>query len=161
MTGKVQYIFIVGVMFLVSQLTLRLNSSVLQAKVLGTENESVLAATSFAQAFLHEVTARHFDERVIGKKITTVDSLTVPASLGPETGETYSTFDDIDDFNGYVRTAINDRLGTDTLRVAVSYTNKTSVGTTSSARTFMKSIAVTISGPYLPKTITMRTVVSY
>jgi len=161
MLGKVQYILIAGVMFLVSQMSLTVNSRILQMKSLSTENESILAATSFAQSFLREVASRKYDERAIGKKITREDSLTAVASLGPDYGEGYSTFDDIDDFNGYTRSITNDRLGTFNMSVDVSYANKASLGTTSSLRTFMKNVTVTISGPYLPKDIVMKTVVSY
>jgi hypothetical protein len=161
MLGKVQYTLIAGVMFLVSQMSLTVNSRILQMKGLSTENESILAATSFAQSFLREVAARKFDERAIGKKVTSIDSLTVPEACGPDYGEGYSTFDDIDDFNGYTRSISNDRLGTYNMTVAVHYTNKASLGSVSLQRTFMKAVTVTISGPYLPKTIVMKSVVSY
>ena len=161
MVGRVQYILIAGVMFLISQMSLTVNSRILQAKGLSTENESILAATSFAQSFLREVAAKKFDERAIGKKVTSVDSLTAAVSFGPDYGEGYATFDDIDDFNGYTRSISNDRLGDFNMAVVVNYVNKGSLETTSFVRTFMKSVTVTISGPYLPKNIVMKTVVAY
>jgi len=161
MVGKVQYILIAGVMFLVSQMSLTVNSRILQAKGLSTENESILAATSCAQSFLREVVAKKFDEGAIGKKVTSVDTLTALMSLGPDLGETYATFDDVDDFNGYTRTVSNDRLGNFSMSVAVNYTSKSPLGSTSSVRTFMKGVTVTVSSPYLPKALEMKTVVSY
>ena len=162
MVGRVQYILIAGAMAMLSHLSLTVNSSILATSDLSNQNEAVLGATSIAQSVLREVAAKKFDEKTIGKSVSSVDSLTAVGSLGPESGETYANFDDVDDFNGYVRTATTDRLGNFNVAVAVSYTDKTTPGGVSSARTFMKAITVTVSGnPSLQQNVVMKTIVSY
>ncbi len=170
MTGRVQFILIAGAMALLSQLSLTVNSSIYATSDVSYENEAVLAATSIAQSILREAAAKNFDEKSIGKKVTSTDSLTAVCSLGPETGEVYPAFDDVDDYKGYVGTRATDRLGSFNVSVDVRYTNKGTFGAVSSTRTFMKLITVTVSGnPYLTThenpsihhDVVMQTVVSY
>jgi hypothetical protein len=162
MTGRVQYMLIIGAMLILSQLSLTVNNSVLGMQDISYENEAVLAGTSLAQSTLRLICSKAFDQKVIGKKITSPDSLTT--TLGPEAGETYATYNDVDDYNGVVRTDTTGRLGAFTVRVNVNYTTKALLGGVSASKTFMKAVTVTVSGnPYLKNTsnIVMRSIVAY
>jgi hypothetical protein len=134
----------------------------LQTKDVSYQNEAIMGATAIAQSTLREVAAKKFDQKSIGKKITTVDSLSAVGSLGPESGEAYPAFNDVDDYDGYIRTVSTDRLGDYTVAVNVHYTRKDSLGALSGVRSFMKSIDVTVSGnPHLATDLKMNTIVSY
>ena len=157
-----QYILIAGAMLILSQISLNVRSSMLQTKDVSYQNEAILGATAIAQSILREAASKKFDEKSIGARITSPDSLTSVGSLGPDFGESYSTFDDVDDYNGYATTISTGRLGDYSVAVAVHYTVKDSLGAPSGIRSFMKSIDVTVSGnPYLTTDLKMNTIVSY
>jgi len=149
---------------LLSQLALSVSGFILGMQDLSYDNEANLAATSLAQSVLREVAAKNFDELTINKKVVSTDSLTTVASLGPDLGETYPAFDDLDDFNGHTRTIATDRLGDFTVNVTVNYTTSALLGAPSGTRTFLKAAIVTIYGnPYLAQNqnVVMNTIVSY
>src|SRR5436309_7529303 len=162
MVGRVQYILIAGAMCLLSHLSLTVNASILGTNDLSYENEAILAGTSIGQSVLREVAAKNFDERTVVKGVTSTDSLTSVAYLGPEAGEVYPAFDDVDDYKGHTRTVATDRLGNFGVSVVVSYAKKAPLGAVSLTPTFMKAITVTVSGnAYLHHDIVMATIVAY
>lgn len=126
------------------------------------DNEAVLTALNIAESVLHEVAAKSFDENVIGKSVSSPDSLTSPMALGPDYGESFPSFDDIDDYNGHVRTANSGRLGNFTVTVNVCYTTRALAGNCSSSRTFLKKVGVTVSGnPKLSNSVSAASIVAY
>ncbi len=57
-----------------------------------SRSENIADATFYAQELMEEVKSKGFDENITPPWTKT---------LGPDSGETYPNFDDIDDFNGY------------------------------------------------------------
>jgi len=162
MTPRVQMMLIAGAMMILAQVSMTISSSVMDSGDLSVENEAIIAGASVAQSVLREVTSKKFDQKVIGKKIGTPDSLTLVNKLGPETGEVYPNFNDVDDYQGHTRTVATDRLGNFTASVAVHYTSPALRGQVSSVRTFMKTVTVTVSGnTYLANPIVLNSLVSY
>ena len=160
--GRVQFMMIIGAMMLLSQMTLTIKGSILGMQDVSYESEAILAATSIARSVLREAAAKNFDERSIGKGVTTTDSLTLPGYLGYDLGETYPAFDDVDDFNGHTRTVTTDRMGDFTVNVTVNYTTAALLGMPSFGSTFMKAISVDVSGnSYLSHNVSMSTIVAY
>lgn len=153
---------IIGAMMLLSQMALTIKGSILGMQDVSYGNEAILAATSIARSVLRESAAKNFDERTIGKGVTTTDSLTLPVFLGYEAGETYPAYDDVDDFNGHTRTVTTDRMGDFTVNVTVNYTTAALLGMPSFGSTFMKAISVDVSGnQYLTHNVSMSTIVAY
>lgn len=162
MSMKSQIILIVGVIMLLAQVSMNVNGSVLNSKDFSYENEALIAASSFAQSMIRQISNRKFDEKVIAKGVTSTDSLTAPEYLGSDFGETEATFDDVDDYHGLSRTLTNGRLGNFAMNVSVSYTSPASPGTVSATRTFLKRVQVTVSGNrYLKNNVVMSSIVSY
>jgi len=161
MSARVQYILIIGALLLLSQLSLSVSGFIIGMQDLSYDNEAILAATSLAQSVLHNVTAKNFDEVTTTKKLLSADSLTYPETLGPDPGETYATFDDVDDYNGYSDSLATDRLGGFEFAVTVNYA--TLVGAPSPTRTFLKAVSITVGGRYLTQNenIVLNTIVSY
>ncbi len=162
MVGKAQFILILGAMLILSQLSLTVNASMMNMKDVSYGNEAILAGTTLAQSVLRDIASKNFDERTIGRKVAKTDTLTTPMSLGPEVGEAYPNFNDVDDYDQHVRTESNARLGNFTVAVRVWYTSRALLGGASPSATFMKAVTVTVSGNrYLPKSIVASTIISY
>jgi prepilin-type N-terminal cleavage/methylation domain-containing protein len=55
--------------------------------------EAITQATFYAEQLMEEISSKRFDENTIAPW---------SSSLGPEAGESYPNYDDVDDFNGYL-----------------------------------------------------------
>lgn len=125
-------------------------------------NEALLTGTGLAQSLIDEITTKSFDERTIGKVVTTPDSLTPINLLGPDVGENdFSKFDDIDDYNGHQRTDNLPRLGNFISNVTVYYVNINNPDIVSNTRTFAKKIDVFVRNNFITDTIKMYRVITY
>lgn len=152
---------VTGAVVLLAALVLNVNRSLLKSTDQTIEAEAIIAATSVAQQVIDLVSSKAFDEATIDTVIENVSDLTSPTYLGPDGTETASTFDDIDDYNGFLGVISTPRMGNDTARVTVRYVNPASPGTTSNVRTRMKKIEVRVISPYLPDTLKMYYYSSY
>ena len=77
----------------------------------GKKTEQLQAATYLSQELLEEVRMRKWDEKTTSTTRLHIDNPS--ATLGPDAGETSTdktTFDDIDDFNGWTETPARDPL---------------------------------------------------
>ncbi len=145
------------------------------------ENEYTVAAYGLAQSIIDEAKLKAYDEQTIGVNIADTSGLTNVGSLGkdsnsekmngsatnPDSPDTLTAaspfsvsnpgfrssvkFDDVDDYNGYVRVMNKSRaLEGDTVRVTVVYADVNSPNSTvTTNRTFCKKMAVTVTGKYL------------
>ncbi len=98
----------VGALLIVITLTLNQQRSIflIQRNAYLRELESV--AADFAKKQLHDVTEGvAFDEARIGMAalLTTTSDLTHQGSFGPDAGEVFASFDDVDDFHAYADTS--------------------------------------------------------
>ena len=87
-------------MMILSLVALRFNSSVLSTMSIEVQNKVYLTAFSLADDMIEEIKGKAFDEATI-QFPTATGNLTLPGNLGPETGEVYPYYDDVDDYNGY------------------------------------------------------------
>ncbi len=141
-----------------SLITLSVNNTILASNDSLLESEAILNALSVAQSMLDEIAKKEFDEKIIGKRAFYVDSLTLPSMLGPESGEVYQDFDDIDDFNYFqasnAKQVVTPRMGMFSVVDSIYYIPDPSTtgydfdcpqpyGT----RTFYKKIVVEVSHP--------------
>lgn len=125
-------------------------------------NEAILTGTAISQSMIDEIVQKSFDEKVLSSTISTPDSLTPVNLLGPDLGEAdITTFDDIDDYNGYKRVDSLQRLGNFKVQVKVYYVNPNSPDQKSLSRTFAKKIEVTVNNNFVANTIKMYRVVTY
>jgi hypothetical protein len=98
-------------------------------------------AISLAQSMIEEVWTKTFDEKLVTGTSQTV--WTAVNKLGPETGESYSTWDDIDDYNGYTK---DTTWGASpfTVSVTVSYANPKIANFTTAGITYYKIVRVSV-----------------
>jgi hypothetical protein len=159
---SIQTLLVIGGMAILANLNLLVNGTIILSQESTFDNEAILTANGLAQSMLRSVTARAFDEKTIAREVTSPDSLTLPAALGPEAGEVSANYDDIDDYDGYVETINTARLGSFTVSVVVDYTTAALGGNPSLVPTFFKRVQVTVSGnKYLKQNVVLKTVVAY
>ncbi|MEX1277261.1 MAG: hypothetical protein WEE20_15090 [Bacteroidota bacterium] len=166
-----QMMLVVGAFTMLSILALSFNRTMFNSMTLGLEMEATLNAISIASSMVDEIMSKDFDEEVTGgRRAYDFTDVTLPANLGPDTGESISgtdssywngsaftdfasklTFNDIDDYNGYTRRVRDPRLGIFTVLDSVHYCDETTPSTTLGTRTFFKQVTVYVSHPNLPK----------
>jgi hypothetical protein len=150
-----QQLLVLGAIVLLSIFILRVytteNSNIKNT----VTNSAIIKATGIAQTLLEQIQTEAFDEKTVSKSVSTPDSLTLPSLLKIDAGETANkptTFDDIDDYNGYTEI---DTIGvTDIFNVKVNVSYCTSIkdpnpGSPSSVRTFSKRVDISVYNKYL------------
>ena len=151
-------ITIIGAMVLFSLLAYSTNRAILNSTDRNLDIEYLNAAVSVTQSIISEIKAKAFDEKTVN---STVTGNSFSVILGPDGGETYPNFDDIDDYNGYVFNNINTKYaGTFNSSVKVIYVDPTSL-VTSSVPTKTKKITVSTYSNNLPDTIKINYYSSY
>jgi hypothetical protein len=156
-----QILLVLGSMILLSLLTISVNNLIINHTIETYESESIIAKTSLAQAMLQEISLKEFDDKTIGATVDTASSLTPVAQLGKEAGETYSTFDDMDDYKDFTRldTLVN---GVFRSTVDVYYVTQSNLTTASVSPTFYKMISVTVNDLNNSSTpMTLSNIISY
>ncbi len=161
-----QTMLVIAAFALLSTLTLAINATMITTATMGLEMEASLNALSVAQSMLDEILMKDFDEKTTNNhRVFTYDGMTAVSALGPDLGEaisgvdssrtgdfqSVSKFDDVDDYNGYVRMAWNSRLGWFTVRDSVVYVNELDPNTVSSTRTWEKRLTVQVTNYSMPK----------
>ena len=158
-----QMIMVIGAFMLLSLLTVSVNQSLINKTSSTYETESVIAATTMAQALLQEVILRDFDENTRNYAIVaTPAGLTTVAHLGKD-GETYPNFDDLDDYKGFLRYDTI-KVGIFKSNVYVVYSGNGSITDSSTVPTFYKKVTVSVVNKDSTKMwtpISLSTVITY
>ena len=150
-----------ALLFLTILILLFYQASTEQTSV-SVENEAILAGSGIAQSLMAEIQKRSYDENTVTKYTDSIDSLTLPSSLGTDAGEVFLTqFDDVDDFNNYNIVDLSTRLGDYSLSVSVDYVGIMNPNNISFTRTFCKRIEVSVESVYLPDTLKLYHVIGY
>ncbi len=111
--------------------------------------EVVSTATFLGEELMEEIKGKGFDENPA--------SPTDPGSLGPEAGETRSTYNDVDDYDGLVETPSG--FSGYSRSVTVFYVASGALDTNAGAITNFKRIQVTVTNSQIPN-VAMATLVS-
>ena len=161
MNGNQMMLSIAAMIFL-SMLIINVHSSTTDKLIILYSNESVIEATGIVQAMFEEIQTKAFDEETTSEAATERSMLTQVDALGKETGEVYyNDFDDIDDYNNYTVTDSANVMGSFNLAVLVSYVDETAPYNSSSKRTYIKRVVISISNESLPTTLTFKKLMSY
>lgn len=152
----------IGAMILLSTLILRVNNN------FGTNTTSVynskfaILAASIGNSIIEEASGKAFDNKTVNAPAKKLSDLTLPGKLGPESGETYPDFNDIDDYNGYTKTDSTMPSAVFKTVCSVVYVNPDSPDVTSkNARTWTKKISVTVTSPSMTDTVRLSSLYSY
>lgn len=116
-------------------------------------------AISVVQQYIGEAKTKAFDEKTIVGHPGSLPS-GFSATLGPESGEVYPHFDDVDDFNGYT-TTLTTNVGTMAITISVGYVNEANLDAVVGTPTYYKKIRVTAQSNYLSSPVQADYVVAY
>ncbi|SRR5690606_10858471 len=148
-----QMMLVIGGIALFSMLLINVHKSVLNSEEQQISAEYISIATTVAQDMLEEVSNKNFDEATLNNADYDASLITAPASLGPETGESLTTYDDVDDYNSYTRTVSTLRGGDFSVKVTVNYVDDDDYENDLSVKSRTKKIDVAVYNPYLPDTL--------
>lgn len=152
--GSIQSLLAIGAVVLFALVSIRFNSSVLQNLTVEVENKVYLTAFSLADDLIEEIKQKAFDEETVEWRSITTTELTPVGSFGPsiDAGETNdpATWDDIDDYHGYLKAVSLPHAEGYTVTCAVDYADPNNPDDSSNGvKTFFKRVTVTADSPYL------------
>jgi len=157
-----QMMLSIGAMIFLSMLILNVHSSTTDKLIILYSNEAVIEATGIVQAVFEEIQTKAFDENTISDAAKERNLLTPVGSLGKDSSEVvYTDFDDIDDYSGLSITDSANVMGKFDLAVLVYYVDETSPYDSSSTRTYIKRVDISITNESLPTTLTFKKLISY
>ena len=136
-------------MVLLSVLILRVNNMFLQTNTTLYTTKFEVLGYSLAQSMIQEIEGFPFDQNSISTAIADSNSFTT--TLGPESGETFATFNDMDDYNNYTRTdTVPDHNGiVFNIKCKVEYVLPTTPDVATASKTWHKRITVFVTSPYM------------
>ena len=143
----------IAAMILLAIISLRFNSAVTETSNAETNNKVYLTAFSLADNLIEEIKSKSFDQTTVNFPTTNPASLTPSDSLGPDSGEVYPYYNDIDDYNGFQDTITAPYFETYYVSCSVQYVSANDPDEVSSTQTFYKKVTVTISSPYLDHSV--------
>lgn len=138
-----------GAMLLVSLTSLRFNSALLQNSTVEIENKVYLTAFSLADDVIEEMKNKSFDNSTVKFPTVALSNLTASGNLGPEAGETAATFNDIDDYNNFVRAINAPHAENYTVTCKVFYVDGNNPDNIITTQSFYKKALITVSSPYM------------
>jgi hypothetical protein len=143
--GTGQVMMTIFAMVLLSFLILRVNNSFLQTNTTLYTTKFDVLAFSLAQSMIQEIESENFDEATVTAIVSNTTSLS--ATLGPESGETFATFDDIDDFNNYTRSVTKLPSAVFNIKCLVNYVTSAAPDVATSTKTWNKRITIYVTSP--------------
>lgn len=161
MSGS-QLLLVIGGLVLFSLLAVNVNKSIANSDIQTRNSEYVSTATSIGQSVINKINTKSFDQGTIGNPVFNANLLTAANALGPETGETPATYNDVDDYNNFTEADTTPRAGVFNILVAVNYVddnNPNTILTNTTSRT--KRIQVAISNQFMKDTLYMYSYKSY
>ncbi len=162
--GSSNMVMIIGAIVLFGIFLTSSNKLMIANTEIASQNEYYIAALAIAQSVIDEAKTKAFDQNTVAGPIGSPSSLTVKGLLGPDgvtesvpnpdtltsTGyKSMTKFNDIDDYNGYMRLVNTPRSEGDTVRVTVGYASETSPDSSKSTQTFCKVMTVTVRSRYI------------
>jgi hypothetical protein len=157
------------------QMLLTILSTMLLGKIILTINQTTLlagqtkdmaeyriTATSLGTSMLEQTNGLSFDQITTVMDVVNASSLTAANALGPEASDTAAMYNDIDDFNNYMKMDTVANSAIFKTRVKVDYV-QVAGGTiaTSTTKTWSKRVKVYVSSTFLEDTLVFQSIYSY
>jgi hypothetical protein len=144
-----QMFLVIGGITIFSILVLNVNKAIAFNEEQKISAEMISAATSVGQGMIDEISSKYFDHALTPNTLYNTGLLTPPSQLGPEAGESYADFNDVDDYNDYTRTEILPRAGEFNINVKVDYVHDTNLNQVLTVKSRTKRIHVQVSSLYI------------
>ncbi len=155
-----QSLLSIGAMMLLSILVLRVNNSFANTSTVLQNSKLGILATSIATSQIEQISRLAFDECTDSNSTNSLSSLTPPSSLGPEPGEVYPNYNDVDDYNGFTTTDTS-MTAVFNISCKVQYVSDTNPDVPSAVATWNKKIIISVTSPSMMDTIRTSTIYSY
>ncbi|MGB2869702.1 MAG: hypothetical protein WBD36_14695 [Bacteroidota bacterium] len=170
-----QTMITVAFLVLLTYLVLSANRLLLDSESSSLSSQAEQTSVDLVDALLAEVGRKKYDQKVSSGD-TVKPTFTAPASLGPETGESFTVpesapfqsgtkYNDVDDYNGYSRIVDATQIKGFILRVRVYYVQDarhTTTPYTGSPYPDFKRIDVSVEHPlYMPSATTYSRIFTY
>ncbi len=156
-----QSLLTIGAMILLSVLILRINNTFLTTGTVLMESKFAVLATSIATSQLEEISNKAFDNYTASNPTKYTGDLTPYNRLGPETGETPATYNDVDDYNGYTKTDSTMPSAIFKINCKVEYVNTSNPDVAVNTQTWNKKITVYVTSVSMKDTVKMSEIYSY
>lgn len=149
-------------MMMLTLLSVRINSSILQTQISMQNSKFGLASISLATSVIENANKLAFDEVTLENAIISTTPLTKISALGKDTGEnTPSQFDDFDDYDDYQYDEKTLTSAYYHISCKVTYLNHLTPNIDSNSPTFHKKLTVSVSSVSMTDTVKISTVFSY
>jgi hypothetical protein len=164
------FLLMIGALLMLGLFTLTANGLIAENERIADENEYYLTSLSIAQSIIEEAKSKSFDQATVSAPLDSLITLTLPGSLGPETGEfvpvpdsltpngylSLTLFNDVDDYNGYVRVVNTPRAEGYSVTVHIDYASPTWPDSTLTTSSFCKRMTVTVTSPLVSQAISLQ-----
>jgi len=168
--GTGQTLLTILALALLGSLFLTNNRNTLDQRQAIESAEWEIVASSLATSIVEKATSLSFDQNTVSGDVSSPTQLS--ATLGPEGTEgstpgSDARFNDVDDYNGFLKTVSGDTLALPTanfyIHARVQYVTITGGNAidTSSLRTYHKRLTVWVTSPSMSDTVSYQTVYSY
>jgi hypothetical protein len=140
-----QSLLTLGAIMLLAFISLNFNSAILQNTTVETENKVYLTAFSLGDDLIEEIKQKAFDEKTIDFQAINQIQLTYPP--GPESGEVWPYFDDMDDYNNYTKPVSLPHVEDYEVTCQVNYVN--AAGQSLTTPSYFKKVSIKVDSKYL------------
>lgn len=153
---------VLAALVLFSLLVINVNRSLSSSEMQTNESEYTGTATAVGQSVMHTISNMAFDQGAVNNPAFNYDILTSPDSLGPESGETVSTYNDVDDYNNYADSVSTPRSDFYNYRVLVNYVDDDNFKANINSKSHTKRIEVIVTSKFMaPDTVRLYYYKSY
>lgn len=160
--GRVEMMILVVAIAILGRFSLTVNDALANNEIHVIQSEYELNSISIVESLFRQAWVKSFDEAAVSGSPAKIPSdFTAAEDLGPESGETYPAFDDIDDFNALSLTDTADNGMVYTLNAVVGYVDQDDKNTMLTEQTTLKRMNVTLSSDYLEQDITLSRIYPY
>lgn len=149
-------------MMMLTLLSVRINSAILQTQISMQNSKFGLAAISLTTSIIENANKLSFDEVTIDNALVNTSTLTRVNALGKDAGETTpSQYDDFDDYDDYQYDERSLASAYYHISCNVTYINPLTPNVDSNSPTFHKKLTVSVSSVSMIDTVKISTAFSY
>lgn len=153
----------IGGVILLSTFVLYANGLLFDNARIASDNEYVITAIALGQSVIDEAKMKAFDENTVTGTVSSPGGLTnayllgregggevvsIPDTAGVHGAASFATFDDIDDYDGYIRIVNTPRAENYRIATTVAYASETFPDSAKSVQTYCKKMTVTVTSAF-------------
>lgn len=146
---------------LFSFLALNVNKVILNSSSQTDASEYIATATNIGQNVLNMINTKSFDQNTIGNPTYNASLFTPANLLGPDSGESAVSYNDIDDYNNFADADTTPRDGVFNILVHVNYVDDDNPNTVINTVSRTKRIQVAVKSLFMKDTLFMYAYKSY